>query len=111
MRSERSRTVRKRHAPQIDLVPLLDTIFLLLMFFVCAALLQSGSLPASLSGQGEQIKKYHTITITREKISGLDNIGDLPTLIKADAEVDFGRVREVLRRLRKHGATQINFAL
>jgi biopolymer transport protein ExbD len=101
----------KRSHPQIDLVPLLDTIFLLLMFFVCAALLQSGNLAAGLSGQDGRLKKYHTITITKDQIGGLENAGPLPVLIKADADVDFGRVRGVLRHLQERKITRVNFAL
>ena len=106
-----SPAARGNNLPHIDLVPLLDTIFLLLMFFVCAALLQSGSLETGLSGQGEQIKKYHTVTITQEKISDLDNIGDLPVLIKADTDVPFGRVNAVLLRLQEKNIAKVNFAL
>jgi biopolymer transport protein ExbD len=103
--------MRKNNTPHIDLVPLMDTIFLLLFFFLCAALLQSGHVAAGLSAQGEQTKKYHTITITKEKISGLEDIDVLPALIKADADVPFERVSEVLRRLQERGIAQIDFAL
>ncbi|MDR1453160.1 MAG: hypothetical protein LBJ25_04230 [Candidatus Margulisbacteria bacterium] len=101
----------RKNPPHIDLVPLLDTIFLLLLFFVCAALLQSGNLAAGLSGQGTRLEKYHTITITQEKIDGLDSIDDLPVLIKAAADVPFGRVDTVLRRLQEKNIAKVNFAL
>ncbi|GBR73275.1 outer membrane transport energization protein ExbD [Candidatus Termititenax aidoneus] len=109
--SEQRRTVHKNNSPHIDLVPLLDTIFLLLFFFLCAALLQSSNLAAGLSAPGEQIKKYHTITITKDNVSGLEDGGALPVLIKADADVDFGRVSAVLRRLQERKVQKINFAL
>ncbi|GBR75827.1 outer membrane transport energization protein ExbD [Candidatus Termititenax persephonae] len=101
----------RRPPPHIDLVPLLDTIFLLLFFFLCAAILQPGSLATDLSAPGEQIKKYHTITITKEQVSGLDEATVGPVLIKAEADVDFGRVSSVLRRLQERKVQKINFAL
>ncbi|MDR1324197.1 MAG: hypothetical protein LBK68_07170 [Candidatus Margulisbacteria bacterium] len=101
----------KNNTPHIDLVPLMDTIFLLLFFFLCAALLQSGHLAAGLSVQGERLEKYHTITITAERTSGLDTVEAWPVLIKADADVPFERISEVLRRLQERGIAQIDFAL
>ena len=111
MPSERSQTVRKRRAPYIDLIPLMDTIFLLLFFFLCAAIIQSSSTIADLSGSGEKPEKYQTITITKDSISGLENIEPLPVLIKADMDVDFGRINGVLRVLQERGVLRVNFAL
>lgn len=112
MHVERSRAVRRRNTqPQIDLVPLMDTIFLLLFFFLCAAIVQSGALSAKFNGQGDELEKYQTVTITSQNITGLDNIGAEPVVIKADSDVNFGKVDEVLHLLQEKGLSQVNFAL
>jgi len=102
---------KRRRSPHIDLIPLMDTIFLLLFFFLCAAIIQSSSTMADLTGHGENPEKYQTVTITKDNISGLENIDSQPVLIKADADVDFGRVNSVLRILQESGVLRVNFAL
>ena len=101
----------KKLRPQIDLIPLMDTIFLLLFFFLCAAIIQSGNISARFNGQTEKPENYQTIVITTQNVSGLENIKTAPVLIKADADVLFGRVSEVMRFLQDKGLTQVNFIL
>ena len=105
-----ARTVPKKNPPHVDLVPLMDTIFLLLFFFLCAAILQSGALPLNLAGQGEKIEKYHKITISAEEVTGLAEADSkIPVVIEAAPEVPFGKVDAVLRLLQEKGITKINF--
>jgi biopolymer transport protein ExbD len=82
-----------------------------LFFFLCAALIQSSTAIADLTGRGDNSEKYQTIIITKESISGLENLDTQPVLIKADADVDFGRVNGVLRVLQERGILRVNFAL
>ncbi|MDR1997320.1 MAG: biopolymer transporter ExbD [Candidatus Margulisbacteria bacterium] len=100
-----------RSTPHIDLVPLLDVVFLLLLFFVCAAFFQAGALPAGLSGQNGNSKEYQKIVIAADKITGLDTLNSLPVLIEVRPDVVFVRVREVLHRLQEQHITNVNFAL
>ncbi|MDR2431055.1 MAG: biopolymer transporter ExbD [Candidatus Margulisbacteria bacterium] len=110
MRGERNRTARRR-PPHIDLVPLLDTVFLLLFFFLCAAIVQSGSVKTRLSGKSEKTEQYQTVAITSRNVTGLTELNGLPVLIKADADVRFSRVDDVLHHLQERGIAQVNFAL
>ena len=88
----------------------MDTIFLLLFFFLCIAILQPETLSLSLSGKGgEKIEKYQTITITAAGVTGLAEVNpQLPVVIEAASEVPFGKVNDVLRALQEKGVNKIN---
>lgn len=110
--------------PQINIVPMIDVIFVVLIFFILSSLFltRSEGLPVNLPNAttSENQLQQHTLTLTiansgelqlGNEATTLDSladqiqarrIGDRPILIilRADAEVAHGQVVEVMDRLR-----------
>lgn len=124
---------KKRQAVTIDLTPLIDAVFLLLIFFAVTTsfIATPGirvNLPGSTTAKMEQDKKELTITITaageiifeREFVSltALEGIlskvpgqeKQLLVIVRADKEVRHGRVVGVLDRVKKSGFQRIALA-
>ena len=115
---------------QIDLAPLIDVIFQLLIFFMLSSsfTFQSGinvKLPKAVTSDIIKDDSY-TITITSEnviylngKIISMDELRsrvaktankDTPIMIKADRRSSMGRIVDVWDLCREHGIEKINIA-
>lgn len=113
--------VKKRELITMDLTPLIDVVFLLLVFFIVASEFKKNetvlnlSLPTSSSQQKVTNKQEVMIEISRDKlalngkklnISNLENKlsllkKDTPLNIKIDKEVQYKRVISFLNLLNK----------
>ncbi len=111
---------KSRRFADIDVTPLIDVLFMLIIFFVLTATFIQGKLDIDLpSGKSETSDMKRTVTltvekdgaifwdgtrITREEIPGLAKVaGDREILIAGDKNAPYGRVAEVLSILRKAG--------
>lgn len=123
--------MRKKRTPLTpDLTPLIDVIFLLLIFFMVTSVFKKDelalilNLPDSASGQKTQIeKKDITIELTKEKLAyegkeinfgyldtALSNIEDKTKAIniRIDQDVEYKRVVQVLDTLQKYKLTNLS---
>ena len=127
------RTPATRKA-RIEIIPMIDVVFFLLVFFMMASLAMtlSEGLPVSLphAASGERMKaESASITIDRDgqvflnrDLVALSALGervrpllaknrDLSVVINADREVAHARVVDVLDELRGSGVTRIAIAV
>ena len=120
---------------RIEIIPMIDTMFFLLVFFMLAslAMIQQHGLPVNLphaaTGQDE-IKQVVTVTLTQDgklyyekeqlgsaaeispRLNQLQNNGKKPSVvINADRTVEHGRVVEVLDATRKSGIASVAVAV
>lgn len=113
---------KSRRFADIDVTPLIDVLFMLIIFFVLTATFIQGKLDIDLpSGEGETSDMKRALTLTVEKDGTIfwDGVkaskDELPELAKSaggreiliagDKSVPYGRVAEVLSILRKTGVT------
>jgi biopolymer transport protein ExbD len=120
---------------RIDLVPMIDTIFSLLVFFMLAGLVVTHrySIPVNLPGArggAAEIRRVETLTIARdgrifinrEEVASaeeavrrlLEQNGDNATLavvINADREVRHGKVVELLDAIQQCGRAKVAIAI
>jgi biopolymer transport protein ExbD len=127
------RTSRKK--PRIEIVPMIDTIFFLLVFFMVATLsmtVQRGvpvNLPHAASARDE-IKQVVTLTLTKEGklffdkeelaspaeaalrlASQIKADTQVSVVINADRAVEHGHVIDLLDAVRQAGVTRIAVAV
>lgn len=120
---------RKRVQPDLDLTPLIDVLFMLILFFVLSASLLQGQLAVRLpSGQGNPIQgravvmellpggslRYDGKDSTREEMlarARLDHAEGKNFIIAADRRVPYGQVASLLEDLRKDGVRDVGLAL
>lgn len=120
---------------RIEIIPMIDTMFFLLVFFMLASLsmIQQHGLPVNLphaaTGQDE-IKQVVTLTLTQDgklfyekeqigspadvsqRLTQLQSNGKKPSVvINADRGVEHGRVIEVLDATRKSGVISVAIAV
>ena len=119
---------------RIEIIPMIDTMFFLLVFFMIATLsmtLQRG-LPVNLpeaASASDRVKEHVSLTITKdgrlyynkERITMAELAGRLADLrrrqhkpsviINADERVPHGRVVEVMDQVRLAGITQMGIAI
>lgn len=124
----------KRHVEfergQLDIAPLIDVVFLLLIFFMLTSsyIFQPGikiNLPKAVTSQAIQERNLVITVNAREQIhlngrpvsitqlrGHLEKAAreDLPLLIKADRKVSLGNVVRIWDMCREAGLTQINIA-
>ncbi len=115
---------------RIEMLPLIDIVFLLLVFFIYAMLsmtVHQGlrvDLPAAVTAQADK-RDFVNITITRDNRLlvnqvpvSLDNLigeirlhegRDRPVFISGDRRADLGLAIQVLDRLRKAGLQDVTF--
>jgi len=113
---------KSRRFADIDITPLIDVLFMLIIFFVLTATFIQGKLDIDLpSGEGETSEMKNTMILTIEKDGAIfwDGLrvaqeelpelargaGDRDILIAGDKNAPYGRVAEVLSILRKVGVT------
>ena len=127
------RTVRKK--PRIEIIPMIDTMFFLLVFFMVATLsmtVQRGlpvNLPHAASARDE-IKQVFTLTLTKEGKLYLDKEeiaspaeaalrlasqngadGQVSVVINADRAVEYGKVIDLMDAVRHAGVARIAVAV
>ncbi|MGD0657753.1 MAG: biopolymer transporter ExbD [Syntrophorhabdales bacterium] len=127
------RTVRKK--ARIEIIPMIDTMFFLLVFFMVATLtmtMQRGiavNLPHAASARDE-IKQVVTLTLTKEgklyfdkveiatpadaalRLSTLATAGtEVSVVINADRAVEHGKVVDLMDAIRQSGITRIAVAV
>ena len=126
-----TRPVRRK--ARIEIIPMIDTVFFLLVFFMMASLAMAVyrgvpvNLPRAATGQGAPPDSA-SITVTRDGVTYLDResvaptaLGerlrarlasgrDLAVVINADADVAHGRVVDVLDQARGAGVTRLAIA-
>ena len=115
--------MRKRISPTIELIPLIDTMFLLLIFFIYAVvnLTATKQLPVNLPEIMKAIKidkDYQQIMIKEDSyflndnkvtLSGLKSLPkDKKVYIAADKNVKYLQVVEVLNILKNNGVNRIS---
>ena len=111
---------KSRRFADIDITPLIDVLFMLIIFFVLTATFIQGKLDIDLpSGKGEtpDVKSTLTLTVERDGTIFWEGVriseGELPELargareilIAGDKNAPYGRIAEVLSILRKEGIT------
>ncbi len=123
-----------RKKARIEIIPMIDTMFFLLVFFMIATLSMTvqKSLPVNLpyaSTASEDIQQVVTLTITKEgklffekdQVYSMAEIGQrlstrgwdtkgFSVVINADKTVEHGRVIEVMDIVRKSGIKKIAMA-
>jgi biopolymer transport protein ExbD len=125
---------RARRKARIEIIPMIDTVFFLLVFFMMASLAMAAyrgvpvNLPRAFTGQGTAPDSA-SITVTRDGATYLDRepvppatLGErlrarlesgreLAVVINADADVAHGRVVDVLDQARGAGVTRLAIAI
>jgi biopolymer transport protein ExbD len=120
---------------RIDLVPMLDTVFSLLVFFMLASLAVTHrySIPVNLpsaKGVADEIRRVETLTITKngkiyinqEEVASAEEAvrrlmdqnskkGTLTVIINADRNVRHGKVVELLDAIQQCGRAKVAIAI
>lgn len=119
---------------RIEIIPMIDTMFFLLIFFMMATLLMTNqnSLPVDLphaTGTNNQTQQVFTLTLTKDNqlfydkeiSSPIDAVQRLAkqskenkqisVIINADRSVEHGRVIELMDGIRQSGITKIAVAV
>jgi biopolymer transport protein ExbD len=113
-----------------DLTPLIDMVFLLLIFFLLTSFFVHPSISVNLpEAEHTEVKEHQDITITIEKDGSIllngsavserrlastlqwlySTIDEKQVVIQSDREVPFGRVIQVMDLTRKAGVKNISF--
>ncbi len=113
---------KARRTADLDITPLIDVLFMLIIFFVLMASFVQGKLDVELpSGQGRSLNAERAIIVTVEKNGAISWAGKSVTkdevaalarrsksreiLLAGDREASYGTVTEILSILRKEGIT------
>lgn len=120
---------RKRLQPDLDLTPLIDVLFMLILFFVITASLLQGQISVRLpAGQGAPIGgrpavieiledgriRFEGSWVSREETAALAlkaGKSGRGLIIAADRKVPYGNVASILETLRKSGVKDVGLAL
>lgn len=126
------RNARMEHSPQIMIIPMIDIIFFLLVFFMMSTLYMTNAesipvnLPSAASAQQDIIKSYQ-VTVAKDGglYLGTEPV-ELPALkarllqeaqgaeiivsLRADEEVDYGHFITVMDELKTSGISRISLA-
>jgi biopolymer transport protein ExbD len=126
---------RQRKKARIEIIPMIDTMFFLLVFFMVATLsmtVQRGipvNLPHAATAQ-EELHQVVTLTVTKEgrllfdkePVTSADEVktrlarwkatgADVYVVINADRAVEHGRVIDVMDAVRQAGVTRVAVAV
>lgn len=126
---------KRKKKPRIEIIPMIDTMFFLLVFFMVATLsmtVQRGlpvNLPHAASAR-EEIKQVVALTLTKEgrlffdddemgssaevamKLADRKKAGEeLAVVIRADRAVEHGRVIDLMDAVRQAGIARISVAV
>lgn len=123
---------RMTHSPQIMIIPMIDIIFFLLVFFMMSTLSMTDQqvipvqLPRAASAQQEIVRSAQ-VTVARdgglylgqeevslpelkERLEQVAAQGEVAISLRADEAVDYGRVLRVMDELKTTGAARISLA-
>ena len=123
---------RMTHSPQIMIIPMIDIIFFLLVFFMMSTLSMMDQqvipvqLPRAASAQQEIVRSAQ-VTVARdgglylgqeevslpelkERLEQAAAQGEVAISLRADEAVDYGRVLRVMDELKTTGAARISLA-
>lgn len=119
----------KRRGPDVDLTPLVDTLFMLILFFVLTAAFVQGRIDVNLPrGSGSPIGGTPNVIVVQKdgsllwngKPVQLKDVSDLarrasdegqPLMIAGDEEVNYGVVVSVLDSLWREGIENVSLAV
>jgi biopolymer transport protein ExbD len=122
---------RSAQIPGIDITPLMDIVFQLLIFFVMTSALLQSALPLELPGSPadhDPVEAELIISVDREGAvflndspASLEAVEEVlrslaaekpqaPVLLRGDKQLDYGRFFTVLDRVRGTGILTINLA-
>ena len=119
--------VKKREHISMDLTPLIDVVFLLLIFFIVASEFKKNetilnlTLPSSSSSQKVVVKKESVLEVSKDSFAlnaqkldftqlkqELKNIKkELPLIVKIDEDVKYSRVIKILDTLNNLSLTNL----
>lgn len=126
------RNARMEHSPQIMIIPMIDIIFFLLVFFMMSTLYMTDAksilvnLPSAASAQQDIVKSYQ-VTVAKDGnlYLGTESV-ELPALkarllqeaqgaeivvsLRADEDVDYGHFIAVMDELKTSGISRISLA-
>ena len=112
---------RNRNLPEIELTPLIDVLFMLIVFFVLTAVFSESSLPVKLPGAAGEHSQGNSVTLTldsqgrvfigRDALSADEAVersfssysDGKKILVAADRDVPYGDVISLLEKLRDRG--------
>lgn len=119
----------KRRGPDVDLTPLVDTLFMLILFFVLTAAFVQGRIDVNLPQvSGSSIAGTPNVIVVQKdgsllwngKPARLEEVSNLarsasdegqPILIAGDEETNYGAVISVLDSLQKVGIENVSLAV
>jgi biopolymer transport protein ExbD len=126
---------RQRKKARIEIIPMIDTMFFLLVFFMVATLSMTAqrgipvNLPHAATAR-EELHQVVTLTVTKEgkllfdkePIASVDEVAtrltrwkttgaDVYVVINADRAVEHGRVVDVMDAVRQAGVTRVAVAV
>lgn len=123
---------RMTHSPQIMIIPMIDIIFFLLVFFMMSTLSMTDQqvipvqLPRAASAQQEIVRSAQvtvardgglylgqeevSLTELKERLEQAAAQGEVAISLRADEAVDYGRVLRVMDELKTTGAARISLA-
>lgn len=126
------RNARMEHSPQIMIIPMIDIIFFLLVFFMMSTLYMTSqetipvNLPAAASARQDVVKSLQ-VTVSsdgrlflgkeamnlpqlKEKLMGEAKTADIAVSLRADKDVDYGTFIAVMDELKTSGIQRISLA-
>lgn len=123
---------RMTHSPQIMIIPMIDIIFFLLVFFMMSTLSMTDQqvipvqLPRAASAQQEIVRSAQVTVASdgglylgqeevslpelKERLEQAAAQGEVAISLRADEAVDYGRVLRVMDELKTTGAARISLA-
>ncbi|WP_300367104.1 biopolymer transporter ExbD [Hydrogenimonas sp.] len=120
--------MRRRESLTLDMTPLVDVVFLLLIFFLVTSVFKKDelalllNLPEGKEGGKVAEKKEAIIEMGKESLAynnrvvdfdsldmelGAIRNKDLPVIIRIDEKVEYGRIIKLFDLLKKHGLSNI----
>ena len=126
------RNARMEHSPQIMIIPMIDIIFFLLVFFMMSTLYMTNqesipvNLPSAASAQQDIIKSFQ-VTVAKDgtlylgtepmemaalkaRLLQESRAADVVVSLRADEDVDYGHVIAVMDELKTSGISRISLA-
>jgi len=120
--------VRRRKSLTLDMTPLVDVVFLLLIFFLVTSVFKKDelalllNLPSGKEGEKVVEKKELLIELSKDRVAlngkvlSLDeldkNVSDVtdkkrPVVLRIDKDVPYGRIIELFNLLKKHNLNNL----
>ena len=120
--------MRRRESLTLDMTPLVDVVFLLLIFFLVTSVFKKEelalllNLPAGEQGERATTEKSATIQMDEERIAFNDRVVTLeeldkelaalpdksvPVVVRIDRNVEYGRIVKLFDLLKKHGLNNL----